>query len=79
MVQLHELTLGDSVDNLLVEIHSVDGVDPESKPNDPAYKATVRDSTGYATLVYRSSNSKSKQATITLKQGQPYLISGTSW
>jgi hypothetical protein len=73
MVRIHELTLGCSFEDLLVEVYSLDGVDPLSKPNDPAYRATVRDPTGYVTLVYRSSN---KCQPSNVKKGKFYTVSG---
>ncbi len=73
MVRLHELTLGCSFEDLLVEVYSLDGVDPASKPSDPAFYATVRDPTGYATLVYRASN---KCQPSNVKKGRYYLVSG---
>lgn len=73
MVQIHELTLGSTFDDLLVEVYNLEGTDPTSKPNDPAYIATVRDPTGYATLVYRSSN---KCQPSNVKKGRYFMISG---
>lgn len=73
MVQIHELTLGDSFEDLLVDVYSVAGVDPESKPNDPAYTAVVRDGTGFITFVYRASNKCQPSA---IKKGKQYYVSG---
>lgn len=72
-MRIQELTLGDSFDNLHVEVYSLEGVDPASKPNDPAHIAIVRDPTGYATLVYRSSNKCQPSA---VKKGKFFHISG---
>ncbi len=73
VVRLHDLTLGCVFEDLLVEVYNLEGADPASKPNDPAYTAVVRDPSGYCTLVYRSSN---KCQPSNVKKGRYFLISG---
>ncbi|KAL6761977.1 hypothetical protein V8C86DRAFT_1785081 [Haematococcus lacustris] len=73
MVRLHELSLGCSFEDLLVEVFSLEGQDPESKPNDPAFTAIVRDQTAYCALVYRSSNKCQPSA---VKKGRFFSVSG---
>ncbi len=73
VVRLHDLTLGCVFEDLLVEVYALEGADPASKPNDPAYTAIVRDPSGYCTLVYRSSN---KCQPSNVKKGRYFLISG---
>jgi hypothetical protein len=58
----------------LWQVYELQGMDPESKPNDPAYSAVIRDQTGYATLVYRSS---ARGSPLTLKRGKFFQITGT--
>ena len=70
---IHELSLGSRFDNLIVEVHEILGVDKESKPNDPVYTAIVKDATGYARLVYRSSNSC---RALAVKRSKVYSITG---
>jgi hypothetical protein len=73
MPVLHELQLGSSFDDLLVEVFALEGVDAASKPKDPVYSALVRDPTGFARLVYRSTNKCSPSA---VKKGKFYLVAG---
>lgn len=73
MVQLHDISPGDTFKNLIVKVHSVDGKDEGSKPKDPVYLATVKDASGYATLVYRDSNN-CKPSNV--KRGKVYSITG---
>ncbi len=73
MVHIHELTPGVEVHNLLVEMHSLDGSDGSVKPNDPIYRATVKDATGYASLVYQASPNCNPAA---IKKGRNYTVSG---
>lgn len=73
MVHIHELTPGVEVRNLLVEIHSLDGSDSSAKPNDPIFRATIKDATGYASLLYQASPTCKPAA---IKKGRNYTISG---
>ena len=73
MVQLHQLSLGDRFDDMLLEVYSLNGVDAESKPRDPVYSAIVRDPSGYARLIYRSSNNCRPS---NVKKGKFYMVSG---
>lgn len=73
MVRLHELQLGDTFEDVLLEVVALEGVDPASKPKDPAYTALVRDPTAYCRLVYRSSTRCSPS---NVKKGKFYLVSG---
>jgi hypothetical protein len=70
---IDQLTLGAQFEDLLVEVFSLDGVDTVSKAKDPVYRATVRDSTGFVTLVYRSSNNCSPS---NIKKGKYYYVTG---
>lgn len=74
MVFIHELALGTSFENLLVEVYELLGVDAVAKARDPVYLAKVVDPTGYVTLVYRNS---SNCRPSNVKKGKSYLISGT--
>ena len=67
---LHELSLGDRFESLHVEVYSVDGVVPGSKPKDPVFIATVRDPSGYCVLAYRDN------IACTLRKGKFYVVSG---
>ncbi|KAG2438855.1 hypothetical protein HXX76_005395 [Chlamydomonas incerta] len=73
MVRLHELSLGDTFEDLLVEVWQLEGVDAASKPRDPVYSALVRDPSGYCRLVYRASNACKPSA---VKKGKFYRVSG---
>ncbi|KAG2495666.1 hypothetical protein HYH03_006266 [Edaphochlamys debaryana] len=73
MVRIHELSLGDSFDDLLVEVWQLEGVDPHSKPKDPVYSAIVRDPSGYCRLIYRANNSCRPS---NVKRGKFYRVSG---
>jgi hypothetical protein len=73
MVHIHELTPGVEVRNLLVEIHSLDGSDSSAKPNDPVFRATIKDATGYASLLYQASPTCKPAA---IKKGRNYTVSG---
>ncbi|GIL56706.1 hypothetical protein Vafri_12014 [Volvox africanus] len=73
MVRLHELGLGDTFEDLLVEVWQLEGVDPASKPRDPIYSAMVRDPSGYCRLIYRANNN-CKPSNV--KRGKFYRISG---
>ena len=73
MPHLHELTPGTDVKDVLVELQSIDAVEPGPRPSDPIYRATVRDATGYATLVYQASPACKPPG---IKKGRMYLVSG---
>jgi hypothetical protein len=73
MVHISELVPGCDVNDLLVELHTTHSVDPGAKLSDPTYRATVRDATGYAALVYQAS-ATCKPASI--KKGRLYVVSG---
>ena len=73
MVQVDGLVLGTDITNLLVEVFSLDGVDPQSKPEDPAHLATVGDARGFVTLVYRASTACRPTQ---VKKGKTFLVTG---
>ena len=73
MVQIDRLVLGTDFTNLMVEVYSLEGVDPESKPEDPAHIATVGDATGFITLVFRASTACRPTQ---VKKGKTYLVTG---
>lgn len=73
MVQIANLVLGLEFKNLLIEVTQVEGIDPESKPEDPAHTAIVGDSTGHIRLVYRASTAVRPTQ---VKKGKTYLIAG---
>ncbi|GLI65240.1 hypothetical protein VaNZ11_008725, partial [Volvox africanus] len=73
MVRLHELALGDTFEDLLVEVWQLEGVDPASKPRDPVYSALIRDPSAYCRLIYRANNN-CKPSNV--KRGKFYRISG---
>ena len=70
---LHELAPGNDFHGFLVEMHSLDDVDEQTKAHDPAYMATVKDASGNAWLVYRSSNNCRPSA---IKRQKTFSISG---
>ena len=74
MIQIDRLVLGTEVENLLVEVLSLEGVDVDSKPEDPAHIATVGDATGQIRLVYRASTACRPTQ---VKKGKSYLVTGT--
>ena len=73
MLHIANLVLGLEFKDLLVEVTSVEGVDPESKPEDPAHTAIVGDATGHIRLVHRASTAVRPTQ---VKKGKIYLISG---
>ena len=70
---IHALVLGTDFTNLLVEVFSLDGIDPDSKPEDPAHLATVGDGSGFVTLVYRASTACRPTQ---VKKKKAYLVTG---
>lgn len=76
MVQIDRLVLGTEVENLLVEVISLEGVDIDSKPEDPAHIAIVGDATGQIRLVYRASTACRPTQ---VKKGKTYLVTGTQY
>lgn len=73
MVQIDRLVLGTEIENLLVEVFSLEGIDEASKPEDPAHKAIVGDATGQVRLVYRASTACRPTQ---VKKGKTYLVTG---
>ncbi len=74
MIQIDRLVLGTDIENLLVEVISLEGVDQDSKPDDPAHTAIVGDATGQIRLVYRASTACRPTQ---VKKGKTYLVTGT--
>lgn len=73
MVQIANLVLGLEFKDLLVEVTEVEGIDPESKPEDPAHSAIVSDTTGHIRLVYRAATAVRPTQ---VKKGKTYLVAG---
>ncbi|BDA42376.1 probable metal chaperone YciC at N-terminal half [Coccomyxa sp. Obi] len=73
MIQIDRLVLGTDIENLLVEVISLEGVDQDSKPDDPAHTAIVGDATGQIRLVYRASTACRPTQ---VKKGKTYLVTG---
>ena len=73
MVQIANLALGLEFKDLLVEVTEVEGIDPESKPEDPAHSAIVSDATGHIRLVYRAATAIRPTQ---VKKSKTYLIAG---
>ncbi len=73
MVQIANLVLGLEFKDLLVEVTEVEGIDPDSKPDDPAHSAIVGDATGHIRLVYRAATAVRPTQ---VKKGKTYLIAG---
>ena len=73
MLHIANLVLGLEFKDLLGVVTSVEGVDPESKPEDPAHTAIVGDATGHIRLVYRASTAVRPTQ---VKKRKTYLISG---
>lgn len=74
MVQIDSLVLGTEVKDLIVQVLAIEGIDPNTKPEDPAHTATVGDATGQIRLVYRASTACRPTA---VKKGKTYLVTGT--
>lgn len=73
-----------------IEVVSLDGVDKTTDPKEELHFATVRDSSGFATLVYRSTNRANEtnvrkgkvfvaSGKVTAHQGKLQLQVGSSW
>lgn len=75
MVHIDALVLGTDFNNLLVEVFSLNRVDPDSKPEDPAHLATVGDSSGFVTLVYRASTACRPTQ---VKKGKTFFVTGVN-
>jgi hypothetical protein len=73
MVQIDSLVLGTEIKDLLVQVLSFEGVDPNTKPEDPAHIAIVGDATGQIRLVYRASTACRPTS---VKKGKTYLVTG---
>ncbi|KAK9817275.1 hypothetical protein WJX72_012139 [[Myrmecia] bisecta] len=70
---IHDLALGTSFEDLLVEVVSCHGVNAKTKAENPVYSATVADATGYVTLIYRTSTNCRPS---NVKKGKCYMVSG---
>lgn len=70
MVTLHELALGTSFEDLVVAVHRLEGPIDSAATQTTDQRVTVRDGTGFASLLYSGSGD------CRVKTGQVYKLSG---
>jgi len=74
--RIHDLCTGNGDFNqLIVQAHSVDGNEDDGK-GDPFFFGTVKDETGFATLVYRNNHAQTGFKASQFKPGRYFVVSG---